>query len=345
MTQSPKTRVAEQPGATESPVAQHETEHRHLGRPVRVHLPPPKKGPDKAFLAATWGSGILLVMLVVAIAAFLLATAAPSLAKDTVNFWTSTQWQVADSQLAFGILGMLWTTVISSVIAMVLAVPIAIGVALLVSHYVRPAIGRAISFLVDLLAAVPSVVYGLWGAALLGPAVDPFGRWVQRHLGWIALFGPGLSSSGTVFVASLVLAIMILPIITSISRDVFEQTPRDHIEAAWALGATKWEMITTAVLPYGRSGVVAASMLGLGRALGETIAVMLILSTTNSTAVNFSIFAGGETFASKIANSAAEFDSQLKTGAYIAAGLVLFLLTFVVNGLARVVAAGGKAKP
>jgi phosphate transport system permease protein len=137
--------------------------------------------------------------------------------------------------------------------------------------------------------------------------------------------------------ASLVLGIMILPIITAVSRDVFAQTPRDHVEAALALGATRWEMIRTAVIPYGRSGVVAASMLGLGRALGETVAVMIILSQTNERGINVSLFAGGETFASKIANNAAEFDSPAKTGAYIAAGLVLFVVTFAVNAAARLI--------
>jgi phosphate transport system permease protein len=135
-----------------------------------------------------------------------------------------------------------------------------------------------------------------------------------------------------------VLAIMVLPIVSAMSRNVFAQTPRDHIEAALALGATRWEMIRTAVIPYGRSGVIAASMLGLGRALGETIAVMIILSQTTTEGINVSLFAGGETFASKIANNAQEFDSPAKTGAYIAAGLVLFVVTFAVNAVARVVA-------
>jgi phosphate transport system permease protein len=157
-------------------------------------------------------------------------------------------------------------------------------------------------------------------------------------LGWIPLFGKGVESTGNVLTASIVLAIMILPIVSAMSRDVFAQTPRDHMEAALALGATKWEMIRIAVLPYGRSGVIAASMLGLGRALGETIAVMIILSQTNTPGINFSLFAGGETFASKIANNAQEFDSPAKTGAYIAAGLILFVVTFAVNAIARVVA-------
>ena len=139
--------------------------------------------------------------------------------------------------------------------------------------------------------------------------------------------------------------IVILPILMAISRDVFAQTPRDHIEAALALGATRWEVVRTAVLPHGRSGVISASMLGLGRALGETIAVMIILTTPAAgRPFSPSIFAGGETFASKIANNAAEFDSPSKTGAYIAAGLVLFVITFVVNAVARVIAERGGAK-
>ncbi|MDO4784924.1 MAG: phosphate ABC transporter permease subunit PstC [Propionibacteriaceae bacterium] len=312
-------------------------------RSSHITLPPPKKGPDRFFLALTATSGWLIVAVIAFIAVFLVATALPALAKNEANFFTSTMWQVGET-LQFGIANLLWTTVISSVLAMAIAVPIAVGVALLITQYVKGRIAGVVGFLVDLLAAVPSVIYGLWGAAVLAPAIDPVSKWMQANLGWIPLFAPGLQSSGTVFVASLVLAIMILPIVTSISRDVFAQTPRDHIEAAWALGATKWEMISMAVIPYGRSGVVAASMLGLGRALGETIAVMLILSTTNDLAINVSLFAGGETFASKIANNAAEFDSPTKTGAYIAAGMVLFVVTFVVNAAARTIVDRRKVK-
>lgn len=299
---------------------------------------------DRIFAGLAAGTGWLIVALIALIAVFLVSQAAPALSKNSVNFITSTTWSVTDSHLAFGIAGLLWTTALSSVVAMLLAVPIAIGVALLITHYTPRKVGGVVGFLVDLLAAVPSVVYGLWGAIVLAPALQPVARFLQNNIGWFPLFGPGLASTGTVFVASIVLAIMILPIITAITRDVFAQTPRDNIEAAWALGATKWEMIRMAVLPHGRSGLIAAAMLGLGRALGETIAVMLILSTTNSTAINWSLFAGGETFASKIANNAAEFDSPTKTGAYIAAGLVLFIVTFVVNAIARVVAERGKAK-
>lgn len=300
---------------------------------------------DKLFHALSAGSGWFTVAVIAFIAVFLIASSAPALLNNRASFLTSSQWQVDDSgQLSFGVANLLWTTVVSSVVAMLIAVPIAVGMALLITQYVAGRTARTIGFVIDLLAAVPSVIYGLWGATVLAPAIDPAAKWLQAHLGWFPLFAPGLQSSGTIFVASLVLAVMILPIVTSISRDVFAQTPRDHLEAAMALGATKWEMISMAVIPYGRSGVVAASMLGLGRALGETIAVMLILSTTNEVGINFSLFTGGETFASKIANNSAEFDSPTKTGAYIAAGLVLFVVTFAVNALARVIVNRRKVK-
>lgn len=293
---------------------------------------------DTAFRSAAYAAAFLVVMIVLFVGIFLAVIAGPSLAGNSANFLTSTEWNVSGSELAFGIAGLLWTTVSSSVVAMVLAVPVAVGTALLVTHYVPPKVGASIGFVIDLLAAVPSIIFGLWGLKVLGPALGPIYTWLTAHLGWIPLFAPGVESTGNVMTASIVLAIMILPIVSAVSRDVFAQTPRDHIEAALALGATKWEMIRTAVIPYGRSGAIAASMLGLGRALGETIAVMIILSQTNTPGINVSLFAGGETFASKIANNAAEFDSPSKTGAYIAAGLVLFVVTFAVNALARIVA-------
>ncbi|GAA3609659.1 phosphate ABC transporter permease subunit PstC [Microlunatus ginsengisoli] len=297
---------------------------------------------DKTFKGMSAAAGFLIVALVAFVGVFLIAIAAPSLARNTANFFTSREWQVSGDTLAFGIAGLLWTTVLSSVVAMVIAVPIAIGVALCITNYIPKRLSRPLAFVVDLLAAVPSIIFGLWGITVLAPLLLPAQNWLSTNLGWFPLFAPGLSSGGTVFVASIVLAIMILPIITAISRDVFEQTPHDHVEAAWALGATRWEMIRTAVLPYGRSGVVSASMLGLGRALGETIAVMIILSTpADGEPFNPSVFAGGETFASKIANAASEFDTPSKTGAYIAAGLVLFVITFVVNAIARTIADRG----
>ncbi|HET9873607.1 MAG TPA: phosphate ABC transporter permease subunit PstC [Propionibacteriaceae bacterium] len=300
---------------------------------------------DRAFFGLSAGSGAAIVLLVVFVGVFLLALALPSLLDNRANFLLSHEWAVSGSQLRFGIAGLLWTTVLSSVVAMAVAVPVAIGVALFLTQYAPQRIAGPLAFIIDLLAAVPSIVFGLWGIAVLGPRLVPISDWLGSNLGFLPIFAPGIRSPGTVFVVSIVLAIMILPIITAISRDVFAQTPRDHVEAALALGATRWETIQTAVLPYGRSGVISASMLGLGRALGETVAVMIILSKpADGSGFAPSLFAGGETFASKIANNAAEFDTPSKTGAYIASGLVLFIVTFAVNALARVIADRGLAK-
>lgn len=315
------------------------------GLPRTGLMAPPRKGPDKVFSATVTTAGWLVVALIGAIGLFLLFSALPSLRANTANFLLSNEWNVGNQTLSFGIAGLLWTTVLSSVIAMVVAVPIALGLALLITQYAPPGrLRTAVSFVIDLLAAVPSVIYGLWGARVFAPVLRPIQHFLQSILGWFPLFGPGVASPGTVFAASLVLTVMILPIITALTRDAFAQTPSDQIEAATALGGTEWEVIRLAVLPYGRSSAVAAAMLGLGRALGETIAVMLILSSTNAIQINWSIFAGGQTFASKIAANAGEFDSPIKTGAYIAAGLVLFLLTFAVNAASRWILGRGEVK-
>jgi phosphate transport system permease protein len=294
---------------------------------------------DRVFKSMTMGSGLFVVVLIALVAVFLFAKAVPSILDDKVNFFTSRQWQVdASAPLRFGIVDMLWTTVLSSVVAMLIALPIAVGIALFITQYAPKRLARPVAFMVDLLAAIPSIVYGIWGIYVLSPHLDGISNFLNSKLGWIPLFKKTDIGSGTVFVGAIVLAIMILPIITAISREVFERTPRQNIEAAWALGSTRWEMIRLAVLPHGKPGVISGAMLGLGRALGETIAITLILSKVSEGA-NFSpsLFSGGETFASKIANAAAEFSNPKQTGAYIAAGLVLFVLTFAVNAAARIV--------
>lgn len=296
---------------------------------------------DRIFSGLATGSGILVVTLVAAVAVFLVAQAIPALTRNEAGFLTSREWQVSAGELRFGIADLLWVTVVSSVVAMLVAVPVAIGVALFLTQYAPRRLAKPFGALIDLLAAVPSIVYGIWGYFVLRDVVAPVQSFLQGSLGWIPVFRKE-TVTGTIFLASIVLAIMILPIVTAISREVFDQTPPAHKEAALALGATKWEMVRTAVLPFGRPGVISASMLGLGRALGETIAVTLLLSVTRGD-FSASLFSGGETFASRIANGAAEFDTPVKTGAYIAAGLVLFVLTFAVNAVARIVIERRKA--
>ncbi|BDB44830.1 MULTISPECIES: phosphate ABC transporter permease subunit PstC [Mycobacterium] len=298
---------------------------------------------DRLFRSLAAAAGSTIVVAIVLIAVFLLLRAVPSLRANTVNFFTSARFDTTDDQkLAFGISDLLMVTVLSSITALALAVPIAVGIAVFVTQYAPKRLSRPFSAMVDLLAAVPSIIFGLWGIFVLAPKLEPLAEFLNRHLGWFFLFKSGnvsLAGGGTIFTASIVLAVMILPIITSVSREVFRQTPPMQIEAAQALGATKWEVVRTTVLPFGRSGVIAASMLGLGRALGETVAVLIILRSAARPGT-WSLFDGGYTFASKIASAAAEFSRPLPTGAYISAGFALFVLTFVVNAAARAVAGG-----
>jgi phosphate transport system permease protein len=298
---------------------------------------------DRVFKSIAIAAGSTIVIAIALIAIFLLIRAVPSLRANHANFFTSAVFNTNDaSHLAFGIRDLFMVTVLSSIFALALAVPVAIGIAVFLTQYAPARLARLFASMVDLLAAVPSIVFGLWGIFVLAPQLEPAATFLNSNLGWLFLFKQGnvsLAGGGTIFTAGIVLAVMILPIVTSVSREVFRQTPIAHKEAAQALGATKWEVVRMTVLPYGRSGVIAASMLGLGRALGETVAVLIILRSA-AKAGNWSLFDGGYTFASKIASAASEFSSPLPTGAYIAAGFVLFVLTFVVNAAARAVAGG-----
>jgi phosphate transport system permease protein len=300
---------------------------------------------DRIFGGTAKGAGLLVVALVTLVGVFLLWQAVPALKNDHVNFLTSREWSVDGPQLRFGITELLWTTVVTALIAMLIAVPVGVAVALFITQYAPRWLAKPAATLVDLLAAVPSIVYGLWGLRTLGPAYQPVQDFLQSKLYSVPLFSAtSVSGFGTILFIGIVLSIMVLPIVTALSREVFAQTPVTHKEGALALGATKWEMIRTAVLPFGRPGVISASMLALGRALGETIAVTIIVSSlADGTPWSWSLLNGGETFASRIANNAAEFDSPQKAGAFIAAGLVLFILTFVVNAIARIVIERRKA--
>lgn len=298
---------------------------------------------DRIFRSAAQGSGVLIVVLIAAIGTFLVWRAVPALARNDANFLTyGGNWITTDTaHMRFGILDLLQVTVFVSVFALALAMPVALGIAIYLTQYAPRRAAGVFGSLVDLLAAVPSIIYGVWGLFVLAPVIKPFALWLNEHLSWIFLFADGNASvagGGTVFTAGIVLAVMILPIITAVAREVFAQTPPGQIEAALALGATRWEVIKTTVLPFGMSGYISGAMLGLGRALGETIALLIILRGTQS-AFGWSVFDGGYTFASKIASAAAEFNDVYKAGAYIAAGLVLFVLTFVVNSAARAVLA------
>lgn len=295
---------------------------------------------DRLFKSVAAAAGSTITIAIALIAIFLLVHAVPSLRANHANFFTSAQFNTTDSNnLSFGIRDLFMVTALSSLCALAIALPVAIGIALFLTQYAPARLSRPFGALVDLLAAVPSIVFGLWGIFVLAPQVEPIEAFLNRHLDWLFLFKAGdvsLAGGGNILTAGIVLSVMVLPIITSVSREVFRQTPKSHMEAAQALGATKWEVVRMTVLPYGRSGAVAASMLGLGRALGETVAVLIILRAS-AHAGNWSLFDGGYTFASKIASAANEFSEPLPTGAYISAGFVLFVLTFIVNAAARAI--------
>ena len=296
---------------------------------------------DRIFRNLTRAAGIFVLVLMAAIGAFLVWKAIPAFQNNSGNFFTTQEWFPDAKPPVFGIAALAFGTAISSIMAMVIALPIAIGTALFIAYYANRRISSSLGFVIDVLAAVPSIIYGLWGLEVLMTHMDGITRWLNDYLGFIPLFKNDIGIyTKSIFIASVVLAIMILPTISALSREVFVQVPRAHREAAIALGATRWEMIRMAVLPFGRPGVISATMLGLGRALGETIAVALILSAAFE--VNWHITEpGGNTFAANIALKWNEA-GPIGLSALIASGLILFIITLVVNMIARAIIAKHK---
>ncbi|MER0243678.1 phosphate ABC transporter permease subunit PstC [Streptomyces sp. HSW2009] len=295
---------------------------------------------DRIFLGLSRGSGITLLVVMAAIALFLTVRAASALNKNTGNFLTTFEWNAEMPDPNFGIAVLLYGTVVSAIIAMVIAVPVAVGIALFISHYAPRAIASPLGYVIDLLAAVPSIIYGLWGALFLVPHLEGLYKWFDDYFGWTGILEYNDGTPRSLFTIGILLAIMILPIITSVSREVFLQAPKMHEEAALALGATRWEVIRMSVLPFGRSGIISASMLGLGRALGETMAVATVLSTSFDIQTSL-LDGGGGTIAQNIASGFKEADDTGRD-ALIASGLVLFVLTLLVNGAARLIVARRK---
>ncbi|GAA0544209.1 phosphate ABC transporter permease subunit PstC [Paractinoplanes ferrugineus] len=290
---------------------------------------------ESGFRGLSVASGAMVLVIIVAIAAFLISKAVPAISADKVNFLSFKEWFPNETEPRFGIAALAFGTVLSSVIALIVAVPISLGIALFLSHYAPKRLATPLGFVMDLLAAVPSVVFGLWGRDVFQAPVADFSVWLNHYFGWIPIFGGEGPFGQSIMLGGLVLAIMVLPIVTSLSREVFQQTPGMNEEAALALGATKWEMVRTAVLPYGKPGVIAAVMLGLGRALGETIALALTLGLVYNISFNL-IQVGGNSIAANIATTFAEANDTGR-GALIASGLVLFAITLVVNMAARAI--------
>ncbi|WP_347109205.1 phosphate ABC transporter permease subunit PstC [Paenarthrobacter sp. S56] len=281
---------------------------------------------DKVFSGAAMAAGCLILAVLFGVALFLVVQAIPALVAPPESIQGGHGFFAYIAPIVVG-------TLIAAVIALVIATPVAIGVALFISHYAPRRLAAGLGYVVDLLAAIPSVVYGAWGAAFLAKEISPAYDWLAHNLGWIPLFqGPASATGKTILTAGIVLSVMVLPIITSLSREIFLQTPKLHEEAALALGATRWEMIKMAVFPFGRPGIISAIMLGLGRALGETMAVALVLSSGALTASL--IQSGNQTIAAEIALNFPEA-SGIKVNTLIAAGLVLFVITLGVNMIAR----------
>lgn len=293
---------------------------------------------DRVFRGLSRGAGLLILVTMAAIAVFLIWRAIPSLQANTANFFTTQVWFPDAKPAVFGIAALAFGTLMTAAIAMLLAVPVGIGVALFISHYATRRLAALLAFVTDLLAAVPSIIFGMWGIQFLTPNMAGLGEWLNTYLGFIPLFSNDLGIySRSILIAGVVLAIMILPTISAITREVFVQVPRAHIEASLALGATRWEMVRQAIFPFAKPGMISASMLGLGRALGETIAVALILSASYE--INWHITEpGGNTFAANIALRWNEA-GPIGLSALVASGLVLFVITLVVNMAARIIIA------
>ncbi|HLD98980.1 MAG TPA: phosphate ABC transporter permease subunit PstC [Bdellovibrionota bacterium] len=273
-----------------------------------------------------------LLILLVAMALFLLHGAWPSIQKFGWEFVVSSTWDPVRE--VFGALPVIYGTIVSSSIAVLIAAPVSIGAALFLTELAPRRVSGFVGHLIEMLAAIPSVVYGLWGIFVLAPwlrgTVEPV---LARFFGFLPLFqGPPYGVG--MLAAGLILAIMIMPTMASISREVFHSVPRVQREAALALGATRWEMIRLAVLSGTKSGVFGAVILGLGRALGETMAVTMVIG--NRSHISASLFAPAQTMASAIANEYAEATSDIHLSALVGVGLTLFVVTFVINSIARI---------
>lgn len=302
---------------------------------------------DRVFRTVTRGGGLLMLLIMLGIAGFLAYEAAPALGVFGWRFFTSQTWEGN----SLGVLGVATGTVLVAAVAILVSFPLAMGTALYISEYAPRRLRRTLIAAIDLMAAVPSVVYGLWGFTVLESSAPYLSRWLHTYLGFIPIFHVNTDPHAaawerplyteSIFISGLVVSLMVIPIACSVMREVFSQAPPGEREAALALGGTKWGMIRSVVLPFGRGGVIGGTMLGLGRALGETIAVTYILSPDFS--VDFHILErGGSTISSLIANRFGDATGVQISG-LLAAGLTLFAITLVVNVIAGFVVARSRS--
>ena len=311
-------------------------------------IPPPReistkpRRSDKVFRGIVTGGGLSSLLVLGLIAAFLAYRGFEVLREEGLGFITGADWSVTLDESAnvvesnFGLSAMLVGTILCSIVAVVIAVPISVFSALYLNFYAPGWLKKILVAVIDMMAAFPSILFGIWGFLVLMPSVEYWGMLINRYLGWIPIFEvEPYFFSRSPFVAGVVLAIMIIPIITSVSREIFAQAPLDRIQAAFALGATRWAMIKAVVIPHGRSGVVGGAMLGLGRAMGETVAVYTVLNIVFQINWHILLGAGGNVASLIILKFGEAGEYEIK--ALMAAGLVLFLLTLAVNAIANVI--------
>jgi phosphate transport system permease protein len=297
---------------------------------------------DKVFRGVVTGGGLSSLVILGLIALFLAYRGYGVMRTEGLSFITSAKWEIAVDEAGnvtssdFGLSAMLVGTILCSIVAVVIALPISVFSALFLNFYAPEWLKRILVTIIDMMAAFPSILFGIWGFLVLMPSVEYWAKIINKYLGWIPFFEvKPYFVTRSPFVAGVVLAIMIIPIITSISREIFAQAPLDRIQAAFALGATRWAMIKAVVIPHGRSGVIGGAMLGLGRAMGETVAVYTVLNIIFQ--INWHVlFGAGGNVASLIILRFGEA-SPYEINALMAAGLVLFLLTLIVNALANLI--------
>ena len=301
---------------------------------VPLALKPAKTSADRAFLITLLGASVIVLAAIFAILYFLARSSLPAIRHSGVHLLTSQHWAATGFHQQFGLAGVLLGTVMIAAIAIMVGVPVSLCAALLINEYAPTWLKRPMTSIVDLLAVLPSLLYGLWGLKVLGTQIYGFTKWLSAHADFFPLFRePDGTFGNSIFVCGVVVGIMIIPIVTSVSREVMSQAPREACEAALALGGTKWGMVTDVIFPFARNGILGGVLLGLGRALGETVAVLLILSQTNG--IHFNILGpGGGQIPALIANSFESVNSLAKS-ALTVAGLLLFVTILVINFTAR----------
>jgi phosphate transport system permease protein len=291
---------------------------------------------DRWFDRFTLAAGVTVLVLLTIIGLFLLYQSRHALSQEGTSFFTRIAWQVNTYPPKIGVVGLLFGTVVVALIAVSIAIPMGVTVGLYIAEYAPLALKKFLQATIDLLAAIPSIVFGLWGFFFLSAQIVPLSRWLTTHLGWIPIFHTTADSSLTnsFFIAGIVVSLMVIPIVASITRAVFSQTPPGEKEAALALGSTRWGMVRTVVLPFGRGGIIGGSMLGLGRALGETIAVVFLLPQVPTVSKQI-LEHGGATISGFIAGRAG--GNAFTVSGLMAAGLVLFLITLSTNLIASTI--------